>query len=210
MRMNFINLAILFSLLSAVNIAISEEHHQGHAHPAGVSAQPPMHATHQNQPGAVHQNQPHGGSTSWNHGSKGGGWGGNSGNGNNSWHHGHHNHNNQVFFFSTYPYYPYYYPSYAPAYSPPADNDYYPAESDYTSAPEYSNPSGTWVTASGGAVPEYAVVASQDNGNNVYYCRVQYNNQTYYGTLVINDACYVDDSANAVTMRFDNYQVLVQ
>jgi hypothetical protein len=75
--------------------------------------------------------------------------------------------------------------------------------------------SQSWVAAANGEVPNGAEPYTDDNqsqqSNNVamFYCRGQYNNQSYSGVLVAGEGCYVDDHVNAATIRLQNYQVLV-
>ena len=75
---------------------------------------------------------------------------------------------------------------------------------------------GSWVPAHNGDVPDNALPYAPDNGdngndnsNNAFYCRGQYNNQTYDGVLIAGEGCYVDDNANAATIRLQNYEVLL-
>jgi hypothetical protein len=85
-------------------------------------------------------------------------------------------------------------------------------------APVNVDNEAVWVAAHNGEVPDNAIPYTDDNGqndtdysndNSAYYCRAQYNNEVYDGVLVANEGCYVEDSANAATIRLENYDVLV-
>lgn len=113
----------------------------------------------------------------------------------------------------SYDYYPYdYYPYADYSYSPSIVVQQPALET--TSQSYVTNPaanalpaSETWVAAKNGDVPNNAVVNTSDNGKNTYYCQVQYLKNTFYGVLVPQDGCYVENSS--VTMRFASYNVLV-
>ncbi|MHB1947423.1 MAG: hypothetical protein ACYCQI_04840 [Gammaproteobacteria bacterium] len=85
-----------------------------------------------------------------------------------------------------------------------SDNSSYSSPDNSTDS---SDLNGNWVSAQNGAVPDNAI-SYQENNVTVYYCRALYNNQIYYGRLT--DACYVEDKANAATIRLNVYDVLVQ
>lgn len=120
-----------------------------------------------------------------------------------------------------FPYYygfnPYYYYPYYPDYNVSYPDDY--AYSDNTgdeNTNSYSTlsandnqivPAENWVAASNGDVPANAEIYNDANGSTTYYCRSAYSNQEYYGVLVPQDGCYVNDQS--VTLRFVNYEVLL-
>ena len=83
------------------------------------------------------------------------------------------------------------------------DDDSYSSSDDATA--QY--PNGNWVSINNGNIPPYAIVYDNENGVSTYYCRAEYNGQTYYGQLIPNDGCYARDQAT--TIRFDTYEVLV-
>jgi hypothetical protein len=144
---------------------------------------------------------------------------------NNNRNNNHNNHNNNVNseFFPFYPVYPIVSPDYgyydydsAPASDDSyfGGNDSFYDSSDNNSAVSSSSsvaqyPNGNWVSADNGNVPNNAIVYNNTNTNGIstYYCRADYNGQTYYGLLVPNEGCYVQDQT--VSIRFNTYDVLV-
>ena len=83
-------------------------------------------------------------------------------------------------------------------------------DNDQTSNDTTANTSPSnqvWLMSSKGQVPANAVIYSTDNGITTYYCRADYKGQVYYGELIPNDGCYVQDQS--VTLRFDQYEVLL-
>lgn len=125
-------------------------------------------------------------------------------------HHDHWQNNNSV------PTYLYYYQTPVYPYVPTDDNSYFyssspDTETTYTGTTTempYTLPTGIWVVASDGNVPDNALLYQTD-ANNIpnYYCRSGYNNQTYYGVLIPNDGCYATDQGNSI--KFNQYEVLV-
>lgn len=194
MRINFISLTVLISIAIYGNVAFCRD-------------SPEQHNNHEQH----HHNNPSWNSANtWKQGNSGS-WHNNSNE--HDEHHEHHEHDEHhgqtVIYYPYYPtvlYYDYYYVS------PPSNNYYSPNEnySNYTTVAPQDYPDGTWVDANNGSVPENAIAISNNNGNRQYYCRTTYNGAVYYGILNENDACYVNDTDNAVSIRFNTYQVLTQ
>jgi hypothetical protein len=146
---------------------------------------------------------------------------------NNNYNNGHYNHGNYYNgfyngFFPSVVVYPSavvttYGPTVTPEYPDPANNNDNGVNQD-TYVVDNSSPAETtqdWVPAANGQVPNGAVPYSDDNNPpqagsaSEFYCRGQYNNQSYSGVLVAGEGCFIDDRVNAATIRLQNYQVLV-
>lgn len=151
-----------------------------------------------NQTSAPNQN--------WNHHSEGGGdarhW---------HHHHDHHNWGNQTIITPFYGVYPIWGPDYI--FPSASDSSYYYSGPGVNSSYEDVNagpnqyPNAVWVAMDSGNVPNNAIVYRNENGISTYYCRANYRNEIYYGELIPNDACYIQDQY--ATIRFIAYDVLV-
>jgi hypothetical protein len=86
-------------------------------------------------------------------------------------------------------------------------DSYYPAPAA-TYNHQYQQAAQSWVTAENGDVPDNAVVNGSENNVTTYYCREEFNGKMYYGLLIPKDGCYVQEQS--ATMKFDNYEVMVQ
>jgi hypothetical protein len=90
-------------------------------------------------------------------------------------------------------------------------NSYYPAPAATNAATNYNQyqpAAESWVAAENGDVPDNAVVNGNENNVTTYYCREEFNGKMYYGLLIPKDGCYVQEQS--VTMKFENYDVMVQ
>ncbi len=69
-----------------------------------------------------------------------------------------------------------------------------------------SLPSGKWISAKNGEIPDKAIVYQINNDVSTYYCRASYKYTTYYGVLT-PEGCFVHDQSE--TIRLNQYEVLV-
>jgi hypothetical protein len=68
-------------------------------------------------------------------------------------------------------------------------------------------PNAVWVTNHASRIPANAIIYQYINGYPVFFCRVRDGADIYYGQLVVNEGCYLDDYDGPPT---DNYDVLVR
>lgn len=66
---------------------------------------------------------------------------------------------------------------------------------------------GYWAWLSGNIIPGNAIVLEYINGNPIYHCRVQIDNQMQYGRLIPNEGCFLFSNSS---IRYDSYQILVR
>jgi len=113
-----------------------------------------------------------------------------------------HHHQRQFYYFNYYGFPNYGYPT--------EDNSYYyetPNEESNNTATTSSLPTGQWISASNGEVPNKAIVYQTNNNVVNYYCRANHRYTMTYGVLVSNEGCLIQDQGS--TVRLNEYEVLV-
>lgn len=220
-------LIISFFIFETNGYTVEKNYNQQNAHPAIENQQIQSNQPHTfSRPNVVHTQRPVTNnmrntipySTTANHNQRATTF--NNQQGNQNFHQNHSHHNNQSWNNAGYYgpfddlYYtviasPYYYPSEDSSYS--VSNDAATNTNSDTTGSESDNttqlPSGEWVPANNGDMPNNAIAYQDQNGNSGYYCRAMYNNKLYYGELIPNDGCYANDQS--VTIHFSDYEVLV-
>lgn len=66
-------------------------------------------------------------------------------------------------------------------------------------------PNAVWVNMSNGRIPPNAIIVQYTNGYPNYYCRVRTGDGIFYGQVILNQGCVVDEYPQVV---FSNYDAL--